>query len=91
MLPFATNNTNYRDVGFAIFPYCGRSSLKRLLQAKTDTQPAAETCPLRVLQQLAAKDVTEALRSSLEVIIFPKLLLVVMVCVRINSEVSMQG
>ena len=44
----------------AIFPYCGRSSRKRLLQANTDTQEAEDPCPLRVLQQLAAKDATEA-------------------------------
>ena len=62
-----------------------------MLQANTDTQEAEDPCPLRVLQQLAAKEATEALRSSLEDIIFPKLLLVVMVCLLMISAVSMQG
>lgn len=70
----------------------GRFSLPvPLLQANTDTQPADESCPLKVLQQLAAKEATEALMSSLEEIILPKLLLVVMVCLWIISVVSMQG
>ena len=54
------------SVAEAMFPYCGRSSRKRLLHAKTLTHPAAESWPLRVLQQLAAKLATEGLSWSVE-------------------------
>ena len=75
----------------AMLPYCGRSSRNLLLQANTLTHPAAESCPLRVLQQLAANVATDSLSSSLSDIILPKLLDVVIVCLRRISDVSIHG
>lgn len=44
----------------AMFPYCFRSSRNRLLQANTDILPAAEFCPLRVLQGIGDAESAES-------------------------------
>ena len=71
--------------------YCGRSSRKRLLPAKTQTQPDAESWARSLLQQLAAKVATDAFKSYLLEIILEKLREVVIVCLFNISDVSMQG
>ena len=75
----------------AMLKYCGKSSRKRLLHTKTLMRQVDESWLRRVLQQLAAKEATDALSSSFVEIILPKLRLVVMLWRLIISAVSMQG